>query len=253
MKRIFFILTLSFLCLSCGLQAKALRDGEKLKFDVKYGIVSAAEATLELKTSYYQGTPVWLISSNAKTYSFFDVFFKVRDKVESWWDKDKLVPYKFSKNLQEGNYRQHRIHLYDHNQKSSTYQKWSFKNKVFNNTVMTIPANTQDVLSAFYLVRTKDLKIGKNEVVSVTVDGVTANTEIQVLRREKIKTIFGDKTCLVIEPKLKGEAVFKQSGRIFIWLTDDEYKIPVKLESEITFGSFIATLKSADNVPFKTK
>ncbi len=178
MKWIYPILLLSLLGFSTLAHPNYLRDGEKLVFDVKYGVVSAAEATLELKTSYYQGSPVWLISSNARTYSFFDVFFKVRDRVESWWDKETLTPHKFSKNLQEGNYRQHRIHIYEHDKKTSSYQKWSFKNKVFNTTVMNIPANTQDVLSAFYLVRTKDLKIGKSEIISVTVDGVTAHTEI---------------------------------------------------------------------------
>ncbi|HQO18189.1 MAG TPA: DUF3108 domain-containing protein, partial [Candidatus Cloacimonas sp.] len=57
--------------------------------------------------------------------------------------------------------------------------------------------------------------------------------------------------CLVIEPKLKGEAIFKQSGRILIWVTNDEYKIPVRLESKITIGSFVAILKSAQQVPYK--
>jgi hypothetical protein len=74
-----------------------------------------------------------------------------------------------------------------------------------------------------------------------------------VHRKEKVKSIFGEVECLVIEPKLKGEAVFKQTGDIFIWVTNDEYKIPVKLESKITFGSFSATLDSAQKVPLKLK
>ena len=58
---------------------------------------------------------------------------------------------------------------------------------------------------------------------------------------------------MVIEPKLKGEAVFKQSGRILIWITNDEYKIPVRLESKITIGSFVAVLKSAQQVPLRVR
>jgi len=130
-------------------------EGEKLTFTIKYGLVSAGEATLEAKSSVYQGSPVWHLSTKAKTYPFFDKIYKVRDTVESWWDKNNLQPYKFSKNLQEGHYRQHRVHIYDHSSLNSTYKKWSFKNQVFENSEMEIPPGTQDLLSAFYLVRTK--------------------------------------------------------------------------------------------------
>jgi hypothetical protein len=78
-------------------------------------------------------------------------------------------------------------------------------------------------------------------------------TEVEVHRVENVKSIFGTVECLVIEPKLQGEAVFKQTGRILIWVTNDAYKIPVKLESKVSFGSFVATLVQARNVPLKLK
>jgi hypothetical protein len=235
------------------LQAVAFMDGEKLTFSVKYGLISAAEATLEAKTASYNGTPVWSLSTKARTYPFFDKVFKVRDKVESWWDKDTLLPYKFSKNLQEGKYRQHRVHVYDHTRGSSSYQRWDFKKNVYDISEMDIPDNTQDILSAFYSVRNAQLSVGNPISVNIVADGRSMPTQIIIHRKEKLKTIFGEKECLVIEPKLKGEAVFKQSGRILIWLTNDEYKIPVRLESKITIGSFVATLQEAWQVPYKVK
>ncbi|MDP2173189.1 MAG: DUF3108 domain-containing protein [Candidatus Cloacimonadaceae bacterium] len=241
------------LSLALSLSALAFRDGEKLVFDVRYGLVSAAEATLEVKSDVYRGREVWHLSTKARTYPFFDVFFRVRDTVESWWDKESLLPHKFAKNLQEGTYRQHRIHHFDHNQKSTTYQKWSFKDKRFNSEQLEIPITTQDVLSAFYHVRNQELKPGKRLTMSITSDGRSLSTDIVVHRREKVKSIFGTIQCLVIEPKLKGEGVFKQSGKITIWITDDAFKIPVKLESAVTFGSFVATLKTAENVPYIIK
>ncbi len=251
LSKLYLILALSIILSNAF--AVPFMDGEKLVFDVKYGLVNAAEATLEARTSNYQGKPVWHLSTNARTHSFFDKVFKVRDRVESWWDKDRLLPYKFAKNLQEGKYRQHRVHIYDHAAGNTTYQKWSFSDSRFENSVMDMPANTQDILSAFYYVRSVPLSVGKSVYVDITADGRAMKTEVVVHRRETVKSIFGKVNCLVIEPKLRGEAVFKQSGRILIWLTDDEYKIPVRLESKITIGSFVATLKSASQVPLKTK
>ncbi len=244
---------LFFLGMLSILSAVPFMDGEKLTFNVKYGVINAAEATLEARTSMYQGSPVWHLSTLAKTHSFFDKVFKVRDRVESWWDKDLLLPYKFAKNLQEGKYRQHRVHIYNHESGTSTYQKWQFKKNLFENSEMEIPNASQDILSAFYYVRTSPLIVGKSVLVNIVADGRSMKTEVKVHRTEKIKSIFGDIECLVIEPKLKGEAVFKQSGRILIWVTNDEYKIPVRLESKITIGSFVASLAKAEQVPYKVK
>ncbi len=250
MKR--FIIAIILLS-AMSLSAAVFMDGEKLTFNVKYGIVNAAEATLEARTSVYQGTPVWYLTTNARTHNFFDKFFKIRDRVESWWDKESLLPYKFSKNLQEGRYRQHRVHIYDHARRRTTYQRWSFRENRFENSEMDMPIDAQDILSAFYYVRSQPLQVGKSVMVNITADGRNMPTEVLVHRKEKVKSIFGEVECLVIEPMLKGEALFKQTGNILIWVTNDAFKIPVKLESKISFGSFTATLVSAQKVPLKLK
>lgn len=227
-----------------------IRDGEKLTFTVKYGVISAAEATLEIKSASLWDKDVWLISSNAKTYPFFDSMFRVRDQVQSWWEKDNLRSLRYSKRLNEGTYRQYRIHTYDHQNKTSTYQRWNFKKQIFRTRQVVIPQNTQDILSAFYLVRQQDLYPGKRMLIDVTTDGKAYKTQVVVHERETIDSIFGKKKCLVIEPILKGESIFRQSDRVLIWVTDDEYKIPLKMTSKIIFGAFTATLKSASKVPY---
>jgi hypothetical protein len=161
------------------------------------------------------------------------------------------LPLKFSKNLQEGKYRQLRVHDFDHKTNKTLYSKWNFKRNEWDRVELDFPKNTQDILTAFYWVRTQQLVPGKSLFTNITADGRSVDTEIVVHRKETISSIFGNKECLVIEPKLAGEAVFKQSGRIFIWLTNDQYKIPLKMQSEISFGSFVAVLKEAKNTPYK--
>ncbi|MFB3844343.1 MAG: DUF3108 domain-containing protein [Candidatus Cloacimonadaceae bacterium] len=243
---IFFLISLIF---AINLHS-VITDGEKLTFTIKYGIINAAEATLEIKSTKLDDTPVWKITSNARTYPFFDSVFKVRDVVESWWEKENLRTLCFSKRLNEGTYRQYRVQTYDHNKKTAIYKRWNFKKGTFKTNEVPIPANTQDILSAFYYVRQQDLYPGKNVLVDISTDGESYRTQVVIHRRETIDSIFGKKQCLVIEPQLKSEAIFKQSGRILIWITDDPYKIPLKLTSQITFGAFTAVLKSAENVPY---
>ncbi len=231
-----------------------LQEGERLVFDVKYGFISAAEAVMQIQSIEYEGkTPALKFISETKTYSFFDAIFKVRDKIESVWDKDKNVSLRFTKQLNEGRYKQYRIHTYNPVDNTSIYSRYNHTRKDFSEVKMGIPEKTQDILSAFYWMRTQKLEVGKNLEVNVTADGESHIARILILRKETISTIFGKTDCLVIKPELKGEAIFKQSGDIIIWVTNDEYKIPVRMESKVVFGSFKAILQSAQNVPYKVK
>ena len=228
------------------------QNNETLVFKIKYGMITAGEATLQIsETNYQDSIPCWKIVSLARTNSFFDKIYKVRDKIESIWDRKKLVSYKFSKNLREGKYRQRRIHLYYPEQNLSFYLKYSRKRGKFSQKQMKIPENTQDILSAFYWLRLQKFAVGDTLVVNVTADGRNYPAKILIEEKENIDTIFGEKECFVVEPLLESEAIFKQTGKIKIWVTADENKIPVKLKSEIIFGSFKAILKDARNVPFK--
>ncbi len=223
-------------------------------FKIKYGFVSAGTASLKVGNySFRDSISCLKISSLTRTNSVFDKIFKVRDNIESIWDKEKKISYRFTKKLREGTYRQKRVHYYYPESNLSVYYKYNLKKNTKTEKKMNILNDTQDILSAFYKIRSMDLVVGKSVFVNVTADGRNYSAEVKIHKIEKVETIFGKINCFVIEPILKGEAIFKQTGKIRIWLTADEYKIPVKLQSKIIFGSFYAILSDAKNVPYKKK
>lgn len=232
----------------------SFEDNESLIFKIKYGFVSAGTASLKVGNySFRDSISCLKISSLTRTNSVFDKIFKVRDNIESIWDKEKKISYRFTKKLREGTYRQKRVHYYYPESNLSVYYKYNLKKNTKTEKKMNILNDTQDILSAFYKIRSMDLVVGKSVFVNVTADGRNYSAEVKIHKIEKVETIFGKINCFVIEPILKGEAIFKQTGKIRIWLTADEYKIPVKLQSKIIFGSFYAILSDAKNVPYKKK
>ncbi len=237
-----------------GIQLSAFELGEKLTFDIKYGFIKAGEATLQISSHIYKdSTECYKIESLAKTNSFFDNIYKVRDHIESIWDRNKHVTLRFTKKLREGSYRQHRIHFYYPEQNFTIYTKFGRKTKKFKEKRMEIPSDTQDILSALYYMRMQEFAVGDTLTINVTADGRNYPADVIVHRIEEIETIFGNKKCFVVEPILKGDAIFKQTGKILVWLTADEYKIPVKMSSKIVFGSFKAILNDAENIPYQKK
>lgn len=105
-----------------------------------------------------------------------------------------------------------------------------------------------DLLSGFYYLRTNRLEIGKPVELHLYDSNEYAPTTVEVLRRERV-TLPGSRKvdALVVHPLLKTEGFFRRSGDVLVWLTDDEYKVPVKMETTIALGRVTAELVSAES------
>ena len=230
------------------LYSDALRDGERLVYDIHYGVIRAGTATVNIEKIEYRDLEAWRIWTTAETTTFFDRIFRVRDFIESIATRDSLYSLKYTKRLHEGRYRQHRIHSNFLDQGFSIYSRFNHPRGEWMEQRMEIPSATFDVLSCFFKVRTMDLEVGQEITLPVTSDGKNYTAIVRVLRRERIRTILGEIDCLVIQPDLEGDALFQQTGDIFVWLTDDERKLPVLLQSRVIFGHFRATLRAIEQI-----
>jgi hypothetical protein len=67
--------------------------------------------------------------------------------------------------------------------------------------------------------------------------------EVKVLGRQTVKTPAGRFDCLMIEPILKVGGIFKNNGRLVIWLTNDERRMPVLMRSKVAVGSISVVLQ----------
>ncbi len=250
MKQLIFVIVLILLLIPIYrsfAQKLPFQVGEELTFQIDYEFINAGTATLGItKIDTVFGHPCYNIRTVAKTNKFFSVFFKVRDQIDSYWDTKLFASRKYVKKLLEGSYKQFRIHYYFPEDTTTTYIKYK-KKKRTEKRFKTLPL-TQDVLSAFYKVRMMDFDVGDSLFVNVTADGRNYRAKVNVQKKEVLDTIFGKKECFLIVPILKGEAIFKQTGKIYIWLTADEYKIPVMLKSKAIIGYFKAKLIDAKKV-----
>jgi len=208
--------------------------GEWFQFSIQYGVIRAGDALMQVEdVEDIGGRQCYHLVSKAESSNFFSVFYKVRDRVDSFLDKESFVTKRFSKKIQEGKYRTAFTVDFDHAKRIATYS---------DGTEMEFLACAQDVLSAFYYVRTLNLGVGQRVEVPCHSDKKNYPLEVLVHRRETVDTSVGKFDCIVVEPILKSSGVFRQKGRLTIWLTDDEYKIPVLLKSKVAVGSISAIL-----------
>ena len=152
----------------------------------------------------------------------------------SYIDYDGIFSHYFYKRLHEGGYRAVKQTLYDQRRHLAIIGK---------DTVPTFPF-VQDALSSLYYIRTREIEPGKDIFIDNNSGKKNYPLKVVVYGRETIKVPAGKFDCVVVEPVMRSEGIFKAKGRIKIWLTDDRYKLPVKMQTEVFFlGSITAKLK----------
>ena len=221
--------------------------GERLTFSLGWGPITAGTATLEVKPlpggkteflSFAQGN-----SAITRIYPVYDtVYTRVRNK--------GLMTEVFRKNLHEGKFHNTSVIRFDRKGEKAWLSDTVFtdmktrKVKRSADTAVAIQGVEHSIMSAFYLVRTLPLKVGETSRFSAVSGKKRYELKVIVHGRETIKSVLGEVPCVKVEPVLDGDGIFVSKGRIFIWLTDDERRIPVLMECEIALGSIKAKLLS---------
>lgn len=109
-------------------------------------------------------------------------------------------------------------------------------------------SDVMDVISGFYYLRSQHLDVGTPVLLQLFDSNEYAPTSVEVLRKEHLRLPgFREVDTLVIHPLLKTAGFFKRSGDVLVWLTDDERKVPVKMETSIALGRVTAELVSAES------
>lgn len=211
--------------------------GEKLTFKVSWtNVVDAGTATMEVEEKkMFNGHEVYHITTRTRSAPVFSSFFYVDDKVDTYFDTETFASLKYEKHLREGDYKADDIYYYDPDEQIA----------VRDEKVITTLENAMDVLTGFYYTRTRDLVVGETLTFNHCDGKSNRVIEVKVLKKERITVPAGTFNCIEIEPILTDtEGIFKQTGRLWIWLTDDDKHMPVMMKSSIAIGDIEARLVS---------
>lgn len=107
--------------------------------------------------------------------------------------------------------------------------------------------DVMDVISGLYYLRNQRLEVGKPMLLHLYDSSEYVPTTVEVLRREHLRLSgLREADTLVVHPLLKTEGLFRRTGDMLVWLTDDEKKVPVRMEMQIPLGHVTAELVSAE-------
>lgn len=247
-RNAFRIVQFLLLGVTLASSAAAFPIPERLVFDISWGGIKAGTAVQEVNRNGASVT----ITSVARSASWLSVFYKVDDRIEAVMNKGAGqflfgLPRSYRENIHEGRTRHHKDVSFDHVKRRAVIDNLLDKSQ----TTLDITNVTYDSLSCFYYARLQKMEPGTSFFMDIFDGKKLHSTEVKVLRREVLETGLGSFKTIVIMPILKTKGIFSKTGDLYIWLTDDERRIPLKMSSKIRIGSITASLVGGSYWPEK--
>ncbi len=219
---------------SCTLRNNSFKAGESVTYYVFYTLagiwVHAGNVNFTVNNSVINNKPAYHIVGLGSTLSSYDWIYKVRDRYETYLDTSTLLPYKFIRDIDEGSYKKKETVTFNHTAGTATSNEGTYK----------VPACIQDVLSEVYMARNMDFNNSKKGDLipfSLFLDNEVFSMYIRYLGKETIKTRYGRFKCIKFKPLLLKGSIFEGGEKMTVWVTDDENRLPVRIESPISVGS----------------
>lgn len=218
---------------------------EKLVYDVSWsGGIKIGELHMEINaipdTFDAFEIRVLVTTKNGAVHYFYPIEDLHVTKVKG----SKKLPYHYEIWQNEGyNYEAHSEYHYD--QVSGTIRY--IKNGNFQNEYK-VGGEVNNEFSSFLNSRLMEFNVGKYFIVPTFADKKKVDVEVNVVAKKFFKkSAIGPVVAAEIFPVLKFKGLYKKKGDTVIWYSDDECRVPIKVNSKIVIGSLTAELSEYEN------
>jgi hypothetical protein len=175
---------------------------------------------------------------------------KVDDRYEFLTDPNTFCTFTVNKKIRQGKRKRdvsvvylpeaNRLHIReaDAAQTPPKVQRDEFKNDV--------PACVQDLFSALYAIRTRELSVGDREVALVGDNDRIKEVEVRVEKRERVTAPAGNYQAWKLKTVALVGGLFREGGQFNLWLSADERRLPVQFEAKVNLGRVVGKIKSIE-------
>ncbi len=216
---------------------EAFGFGEHLDYRVGYKFITAGTASFDIQQQpvMKNGRPCYDVRFEVRSLESLEWIYQVRDRYRTVLDATGIFPWEFNQSIREGGYRRDfNAHLDQEKHVAHT-----------NEGDFPITPYIHDVVSAFYYIRTQNLRQYSNNAIIPLRNFFNKDCHdlgVKVLGKQTIEVAAGKFRCIVVEPLIQEGGLFKSDGRILIWLSDDDRKLPIRVSSKIPIGTIDAEL-----------
>lgn len=209
---------------------QSFADGETLDYTLTWLRITGGTARMTiapLDDTRYR------ITSVGKSSAGFSRIYRVHDQIECIIDRADFSTLRYTKRIDER----------DEQKVEVTTVEDGIATRVRRKVLkVAVPRPVYDPISVIHVLRTVDLSPGKTHDMTLIADGKVYNVHARVMRRETIQTPAGKFNTVVVTPLMESGGVEREE-KLSIWYSDDARRIPVRIRTDVKFGSITATLR----------
>ena len=224
------------------------QHGERLTYKIYYNWNFVWLAAGEVSFKVFDEGKQYHYQASGETYDSYEWFFKAKDVYNSWVDKTTLLPNYSERDVHEGNYQIFEKISFNQAAKKTTVWRAKMRGETETKTEHSVQDQVHDVLSSLYFMRTLDFSErpkGAEAPFRIFMDQEEFPLKMRYMGKDENKKIrgMGRYNTMKFQPQVIAGNVFKDDAKMTVWVSDDENRIPLLIESPVSVGSVKMVLK----------
>jgi hypothetical protein len=208
---------------------------ERLSYTIEWRLIHAGNAVVETGPASDTLT--------LESAGLVSTLYKVQDTYRVQFDSMFCATSSLMEAREGSRHRETAITFDRSRNRAFLIEKDLVKNSIVSRTDVQIPNCPHDVVTALKQLRRTKVEVGKTVQLPVTDGRKSAAVKIEAQEREQVITPAGTFKTVRYEVNLLNGVVYSRMGRVFVWLTDDERRLPVQIRVRMNFPLGTVTLE----------
>ena len=214
----------------------AYAGGETLRYTVSWLGITAGELVMQV-SKIADSQETFALEVTARSAGLLEVFYPVEDQFRTIVQGVMRLPSRHEMQQKEGRRVNSKITKYDQERFRVSYRKNNEPADVYQ-----LDGPMHNEFSSFFLMRALSFAGDAPMIVPTFADKKRHKVVVTVEGMEEQESVLGKKNTLKVQPHLKFKGLYEKIGDPLVWLTDDAWRIPTRIQAKLVIGSLTAEL-----------
>lgn len=216
--------------------------GEQLDYKVTFGFFTVGHGTTRIDSRVFKinAKPCYKIEAYGETSDWISWVTRVKDTWGAYLDTTTFSTQVSYRKIREGRYKKDELSNFDHGTMKVEVKTLNQESGVYENPKQyDIPKNAKDLVGGFMLLRQIDFaRVQKQDtlIISGFFEDTSYYLKIMYMGKDLVSTKVGNIPCHRLVPIMPDNQLFDGENSITCWISDDENKIPVKIQAKMFIG-----------------
>lgn len=223
--------------------ATFFKVGENLTYRIHWGMIPVGETRITSEWVEEGGRRLIRIRLRTHTNKWMDKIHKIDDDVISVVEPGTLLPVRSVEMVHDKDRQAEETTTFDHTGLVAHWQS-TLDGRTSN---YVIEADTRDIVSFLYYMRSKTMKPGDEALVTVAAFQTLHQMRLHAEGIEDVDlSNYGEIPCLVVRPEAVNASLFARKAPQVAWVSRDPRRLVAKMDAKVVVGTVHITLYEVD-------